>query len=740
MAGDVKKLSRSEKDAIFDEAKDRLTVGLEFESAFRALSLEDTRFANGDPDNHWQWPQKIYTARTTSARPCLTINKTRQFNLAITNDCKQNRPSIKFRATGGGASAESAKMWNAIAKRIEYQSNAEQVYDMATGQMVDGGAGYWRLETDYAGDESFDQDLYIRPIRDPLTVVLDPNIVMPDGSDANWGFVFEDLERSVFNARYPKWKDKLPDVGLDAPGWLSKDVVRVAEYFRKVQYTDRLVMTETGPLFRSMAGEVVFDQTLLENPELPNREVTRTKIERVFIIGGEVETVSVWPGKKYIPIVRCVAGEKVIEGKLDRKGHTRNIKDAQRMYNYWSSAGVEYGALQTKIPYLVDIQSIEGHESYWEAANTENYPYLPYNSLNENGEPLAPPKRIEPPAPMPVAMTAIQIASNEMTMASGQTEASLGAQTNERTGEAKHASQRMSDRATYHFTDALAQAVRLTGKIILDVVPQIYDTQRVLVCMAEDETELVLRSDPQAAQAYQEYVNGAQEVVSRMFNPRKGEYEVVADQGPSYATQRQEAFSAFTLMLTQSPELTQVLGDLLFKAGNFPMAEEAAERLKRGVPPHLLGKGPSPKEQQLQQQMEELQQQLSEALYESAELRLKLADKGDKAESDEYKAITDRLDMLFRNLPMLAPAAAPLTDVTLQEGMIQGQSGMMEEQGELFNPPPPPPPAQGHGPESGLPAPRPTHMMVHPGADSPPPQRPAGPPMQRGPQGPGGQR
>ena len=204
-----------------------------------------------------------------------------------------------------------------------------------------------------------------------------------------------------------------------------------------------------------------------------------------------------------------------------------------------------------------------------------------------------------------------------------------------------------SSTATYHFVDNLAIAIRHIGKIILDLFPHIYDTQRLMQILAEDGQPMNVAIDPQAKQAYQQHILEDQQMTIHVLNPNVGKYEVQADIGPNYATQREEAFEAFKLVLTQSPQLASVLGDILFQAADFPHADEAAERLRRMVPPHALGEGPSATEQALMQQVQNMQNLLSKSLEEQTTLRIKLRGKEEKNEVAIFDALTKRLATLL---------------------------------------------------------------------------------------------
>lgn len=255
-------------------------------------------------------------------------------------------------------------------------------------------------------------------MRDPLAIYLDPDINEVDGSDARFGFVFEDMPREIFEKQYPQFKGKVPRNTLSEGGdWITKDHVRVAEYYRKTEKKDLLISLPTGVVKASdLPAEMRAE--LLEDPKTKTREILTQQIEWFLIAGDEIAEKREWPGK-YIPIVRVIGEETVIDGQLDRKGHTRALKDPQRTYNFWTSAAVEHVALQSKTPYIGPAQAIEGYETFWQSANRDNFSILPYNGLDDAGNPIAAPQKQAPPEFSPAYMQGMQVAAQEMMVVSG---------------------------------------------------------------------------------------------------------------------------------------------------------------------------------------------------------------------------------------------------------------------------------------------------------------------------------
>ena len=400
--------------------------------------------------------------------------------------------------------------------------------------------------------------------------------------------------------------------------------------------------------------------------------MSEPEIEWFKIAGDKIVDRRDWPGK-YIPIVPVIGEETVIDGVMDRKGHTRSQIDAQRIYNYWASAAVEQVALQTKTPYIARADAIEGRTEQWATANVKNYSVLIYNGVDEAGQPIPAPARVEPPTMAQAYIQGMTIARQDLMSVTGQYQAELGMPSNERSGVAIQQRQRQGDTATYHYIDHQAKAIRQVGRILIDLIPKVMDVRRVTMMLAEDGSENKVVVDPNAPHAHQQIAPGpdgnpvpltpgqAQQQTEDpekpdptvIFNPQIGTYDVEADVGPSYGTQRQEAANAFSQIMQQNPAAFQIVGDFWAANSDFPGADELADRLKRGLPPQYRA-GPDPQVQQIAQQAQQAQQQaqglLQKADAEIAMLKAQLVhqqeqakDKSQEIAIKDYEAETNRL-------------------------------------------------------------------------------------------------
>lgn len=674
MTDDKKIASPGQTDEdIIQEAKKRFAACEYWESHARQMFLEDFKFGHGDSDNQAQWPDSLLVTRELDQKPTLTINKTRIHCLQIINDAKQNKAGIVVHPTTNEATFQAAEVMEDIVRHIEYQSRAQLAYDKAVENMVFGGYGYCRVVTQYADPDGFDQDILIKGVPDPMTVYMDPDARELDKSDAEFGFVFDDMSKEKFERMYPDDQDAMVQAPIGMYDmWVSDKHIRVAEYWRKVHKIEKLVSVldpETGE--RRTAKKTDVDPELIKvirkDPrwDYRERDSDLVKVECIKIAGNKIVDRYEWAGQ-YIPLVPAIGEEVVIDGQMDRKSHVRYLKDPQRIYNYNSSAAVELGALQSKIPFVGPAKAFEGYEDYYERANVQNLAFLPYNHIDDDGVPIPPPKRQDPPQLSAVFEHGMQTAQAEMMMASGQYQSQFGQNENATSGKAINERQRQGDNATYHFVDGAAVMVRQIGRIIVDLIPKIMDTPRIMRIRGEDGIMRTIMIDPQAQQAVQKQEDVARMEANLIFNPNIGKYGVEVDVGPSFATKRQEAWNAIVQILTQSPTLIPVVGDLLFQNGDFPGSDEIAMRLRRMVPPQALGDGPSPQEQQMQDQMQKLQAAIGD-------LNQQLKDKSAEINIRGFEAETKRLTAIGNAGPIVnTQQAQPLIAQVTQE-MLTGQ-------------------------------------------------------------------
>ena len=620
-AGGKPKKSASD---ILTTARARLDMAVSALAESREDEIDDLRFYAGSPDNHWQWPADVLATRgavqgqTINARPTLTINKLPQHVRQVTNDMRQNRPGAKVIPVDDNADVEVADIFNGMIRHIEYISDADVAYDTACENQVSYGEGYITLMTEYCDENTFDQDIKIGRVRNSFSVYMDPLIQDPTGADATYCFITEDLTKAEYERQYP---DAAPISTLQSLGVgdqsisnrLNEDTVRIAGYYY-IDYDQTTLNLYPG---NQTAFEGTPEDKILRlqfGKPKRSRESDRPRVRYCKINGYEILEEKEWAGK-WIPVIRVVGNEFEVDGRLYVSGLVRNAKDAQRMYNYWVSQEAEMLALAPKAPFIGYGGQFEGYEDKWKTANTNNWPYLEVNPdvTDGQGAVLPIPQRAQPPMASSGLLQAKAGASEDIKSTTGQYNASLGMGSNERSGKAILARQREGDVGTYHYGDNLTRAVRHVARQLVDLIPKIYDTQRIARIIGEDGETKMVKINPEQPQPVNKIVDQAGVVIEKIYNPGVGKYDVVATTGPGYATKRQAALEAMAQLLQGNPQLWAVAGDLFVKNMDWPGAQEMAKRFAKTIDPKFLSDGDEdPALQAAQQQIQAMGQEMEQ--------------------------------------------------------------------------------------------------------------------------------
>ena len=670
------------------QMRSRFKMAVAAYSDTREDQLDDLRFMAGSSDNHYQWPADVLSVRgsvqgqTINARPCLTINKLPQHVRQVTNEQRQNRPSPNVIPVDDDADIEVAEIFDGMIRHIEYISDADVAYDTACDNQVTYGEGYIRILTEYCDETSFDQDIKIGRIRNSFSVYMDPTIQDPCGADAEWCFITEDILKADYERLYP---NAMPVSSIMVQGvgdqalsqWLSETTVRIAEYFYCDYKAETLNLYPDGTTtYQGTPQDKMLRQMGLKPTR--QRKLQAKRIKWCKTNGYEIIEEREWAGA-YIPVIRVIGNEWSIEGQLEISGLVRNAKDAQRMYNYWVSQEAEMLALAPKAPFIGYGGQFEGYEEKWKTANTQNYPYLEVNPdvTDGAGNFLPLPQRAQPPMAQTGLIQAKMGASEDIKAATGQYNASLGMTSNERSGRAILARQREGDVGTYHYVDNLARAIRHVGRQLVDLIPKIYDTQRIARVIGVDGESKMVRLDPNQPEPVRKMVNEQGVVVAKIYNPGVGKYDVKVTTGPSYLTKRQESMDAMSQILQGNPNLWAAAGDLFVKNMDWPGAQEMAQRLKKMIDPKLLQEDDDPALQAANQQIQAMQQQM-EQMYNMLQ-NVGKSMEAQKLRIDEYNAETKRIQAVQAG--MTPDQVQDVVMQTLKDVMTAGDMVVAQQMG-----------------------------------------------------------
>lgn len=555
----------------------------------REAALEDLQFLAGD-----QWDPIVKASRKAQGRPCLTINVLPQFVGQVIGERRINSTAIKV-TPRRNATVQEAETRSAIIKSIEAYSRADRVYDAACEDQVGCGIGNFEIVMQYADDDVFEQDLFVKQIPNPLAVVWDRTSVDITGRDARRCWKIDKMPRKEYEKT---WKDapaptEMGDEGVaDAlsAGWFTQDDVRVVEHWRMIERRRLLAMMQDGEIedvTDQDAGQYLDRVMVHPRTGQPVMRESYVHYAQMHLISGTAILEGPYELRlTRLPIIRVSGREIRVGDDRVRFGLTRFAKDSQRLKNYWRSVSAEVLALAPKQQWFGPAKAFEGYEEEFRNAHKSGDPILKYNDAVG---PDQKPQRMDPPQQNGAVLAEAQMNQQDIKDTTGLQDASLGMRSNEISGRAIQARKQEGDVATIIYHDNLNAAIQEGGDVLNQLIPICYDTLRELrVIGVDDQAKLVTLNDPNSDESP---------------NIGDGKYDVTLTTGPSYTTQREQAADAMMQAIQVAPQLMQIAGDLIVDAQDWPGHTQIAARLKQTIPDNLL----TPDE--LKQRMEERQQE-----------------------------------------------------------------------------------------------------------------------------------
>ncbi len=574
-------------DEIWAEARDRLKIATDAYSENRKRAKAAMLFREGD-----QWDHDIITTASED-NPELTINLTDAYVRRVVNNIKQQRPRGKCHPVGAGADIEIADVINGIGRHVEVRSEASVAYDLAAEQAIVGGEGYFRIIAEYVDNKSFSKDLRILPIRNMFTVFMDPSSVMPSGIDQTWCIISTKIKRQEYKLHYPNaanvnWYDEGRDISrLD---WENKEEVRLAEYFRIREISEKLY------LLRGPNGEEFtrFESEMPRNEEtkrfslshatewlaarriqiVNSRDSSKRQVEWFRLNGLTVIERQIIPGE-YIPVFRVEGNTVDIDGKIRRRGMVEAMMDPQRMVNYGEVAKIKRLGLSPKAPWVAAEGQLDGHPE-WEDANLKPYPALVYKPVTVNtgmGDVLLPPPERQMPPQIEAGFSEFVagMRSNLMAVSGMPNEPGQDQEGIVVSGKAISKRQWLSDQSHFQYYENLTQAIAQCWRVMVSWIPIYFSDERMQRIIGEDTTPTMVR------------INAKDDGTDRVKNDLSiGKYDIVIDTGPGYETKREEGAENLLAMLS-NPALAEIVAktapDLVFRSIDHPYMQELADRL-----------------------------------------------------------------------------------------------------------------------------------------------------------------
>lgn len=689
-------------------------------------AAEDNEKSYKDDYRFWrldeQWEEKVKRARTTEGqeRPMFTFNRGPAFARQVVNDIRKNRPAIKCHPADSGADVETALVMQGIIRNINYASKGDIARDTAAECAVYGGFGFYRIDIEYACDDTYDKDIRLNRIVNPLSVKGDPYSTSADSLDWNMAFVGELMTPDAFKEAYPK-ADPVSFSGMDKDvkrDWTNGDDILVAEYWKRSKAQKLVMFLSDGKTVDAKLFEVVDPETGLSPKDLcesqgitvrGQRQIETYVVDQCILNGQEVLTDKVrWAGK-YIPIIPVYGEEINIEGKRLFWSMLHRGRDAQTQFNYHETTATELYALSPRIPFIGEEGSFV--DERWATANTQNHPYLEY----KKGA-AVPTRQPLDAGPMVGAMALSKSASDNLKATLGMYDASLGNKSNESSGIAIERRDQQSDVGNFHFTDNMSRAIACEGTQLLDLIPKVYTKGRIARVMGEDGAHQNVKLGPRQRPPMQQGTQPQQPMqpqqqpdpnaeppkigaLEGVFDLTMGKYDITVEAGPSYTTQRQETVAVISELGRANPAIWQIGGDILVDNLDIKNGAELARRLKKMLPPQLQDG-----EQQLPPQVIQMIEMGKQTIAELTEQNQQLTQENNQLKKDEVgkiatieKAKTDRdMNDVKRQEIGLERQLVPVKDNQAKAQLLLAQEKLLMTQAQMG--------ATGPGEHKGMPS------------------------------------
>jgi hypothetical protein len=638
VAKDYKPEGFESQEEFIKDMRYQYEADVDFDRLNRQEALSDLKFAAGE-----QWDPVVLAQR--KGLPCLVVNTIPQFTAQLVGDWRESRKAIKV-VPSDNSDQDIASIRGDLIRNIEMESRADRSYDQAFESMTTCGDGAFKVTVEYAKDDVFDQDVFIRPIEDPLAVVWDRFSVDPTGRDAQRVFVDDRCPKKEFDRKWPgvgggsNLMDEDKTDRLSLLGWVDDESYRVTEYWRMIERQKTLALFENGKMYEideDNMGEIVE----ANGAPVKTRIVWCRYAQMHYCTGTNILAGPYEYRLNRLPVIRMSGRIVNVGGRRVRYGLVRYMKDPSRLRNFWRSIAAEQLGYAPKAQWIATQSAVEGRQEAFRKAHLTRDPLLIVNDEAIIGQNI---QKIDPPVPQQALFTEVQMNTQDMKDVSGIHDASLGIQSNETSGRAILTRQREGDIASQTYYDNADAALLEGGDVINQLIPQIYDGTRVVRLIGPDEAIKFQRvNDPMNPES---------------VDLSMGKFDVALSTGSSYTTRRVAAAEAMMDAIQVWPQLMTVAGDLVAKAQDWPGAEELANRLKKTIPVQYLdekdqegaGAGMSPEE------IQAMQQQLMQLQTENQELKQDKTLEFKKLEIQSYDATTKRIAALNRNFGVEDPS------------------------------------------------------------------------------------
>lgn len=480
-----------------------------------------------------------------------------------------------------------------IVNNIEAASETRYAYRQALRNAATTGYGWLSVTTDY-GEKSEYVEAKIETIEDPCSVVIDPASRFVDGRDASWAAVREWIGRKTAETLFGK--AFIEQASPQSSVWNGNDneqngIVEVITFYERIQKEDGTTAVKKSRI----VGDCVATNEGQEQRELP---------------------------LKRIPIVP-VYGLPVIESsRVNYISIVHRAIDAQKDINFAVSTGAERLALSPTAKILASVEGIAGMEAMYADANRSNRSVLTFKALDDAGNPLPAPTKLDPAVNSTDIAQYYQLYNQAIADCVGIPLDGIGGSTTKQlTAEETITKARAAETVLSTLYENLAASVRAVGKIVLELIHSQYVGLRPVVSMDADGNSRV------------EQMNFGETGIN------VDNLNIRVEAGPLLSTQRKENVRSFLQLYQLAPD---VYKPLLFTkiVDNIDGVDATFQQAVRQIAAQGLDKAAidAQKLQTLEADNQRLKEALNNAQIALASAKARSSDAGVKAQAQVVAA------------------------------------------------------------------------------------------------------
>jgi hypothetical protein len=610
-------------------------------------------------DGQWE----PYWWNSNEDKPRYTFDQVNPIVDQVASEIEQSDYDIRVSPAGGNATKDIAVTIDGIIRNIEQMSNAKTVYAQAARNMVIGGMDGWRVVQKYVSDNTFDQDLAIEHIGNFVDRVwFDPAAENQDKSDSRYAFVLHPMAKDEYEARWPEGSGESVDDSRDGEAYYDKAEVVIVGEFLYLESEDRdLVLMSNGQVHEVNDD---FEKVVDDLAAIGVTEVKRRKRKKHYVCSRYFDAKDFLEEKKEtvfsrIPVVPTYANFKIFENKTIYWGVVEKLLDPQRVMNYSVSREIEEGALAPRAKYWMTPAQASGHEAQLQTLNTNADPVQFYNV---DPETPAVPQQQGGAQINPGLRTISEAMRGIIGQTAGMFAASMGDNPGLQSGVAIRQLQDRGSNGTFKYSKGVEIAVAATGRLIKDAIPMIYDTQRQVRILREDESYDMVDLN-------QKVIDNETGEVVVVNDMQVGSYDVTCRAGPSFRNRQQETIEAITALAQTDPSLMQIAGDLLLQNISTPAASQIAERKRM----QMISQGLIPPSQMTGEELQEMQaKQMMQAQGQAPDAAMLLAQAEQmKAQADMMKVQIDAQKVQNETLKIQLQAQDQQNEAVAQQAKTQ---------------------------------------------------------------------